>query len=875
MNFFLKNINKIIILFLFSLCTMVTFNTNASNAVNTERCKDVLHNVFVKVNKKVMDSRTEEGGREQHLDSLFSFFEEEYKRGKDGNKSDLLDTDLGICFAVPLENDIAIKLIRMLYGENVNKPLVLYTSLWGKIWNQNLTLDTQKLNEETEFLNFIPNIIISFNNIVFYIAILLISFIYGKSVLSSLYERDPRKLKENGNNIRKIILGLSLIAPISIFGGFSLIQFIFIVLLIFSILLAKILWMFIVLSMNFSYMEKDVEEIIIEEGLVGNYVKPVLDNVMMHICDIKRREEFLSEKQYTFNNDIDRLNKNSYYGCLTSSAGYEMTSSLQSDLAFYPSEVMQGKYCAKKHQKIKENESYCGYIERPNLKSAKTEELRLIKSSAYHALGIEDTSYQNIMRGIAYDAMKINCITNGGDNKLNNKNSSFTCVKTNLSTGKYDFDSKTRLIQFNNKKIKKPAEKSKLMSDFYENNVEKLKEHFTKKIPELASVVALSKFKNDHIKDEVSSFISLYEKGFAMAGTIFYERVNLLLVDKAAVSSFKDVYNVYKPLDYFYLQDQSSNYSQNILKESEYPFMMSAFIKVLDVFPYLLNYSEGVINYSLKEKMKSKGDSLLLNWTDISKGNTQCMEDYQKCNLVAINPFLDLMDTGQQMMYEGVFMQLGVVAISKIFTYMTGSGNGITGLISQLFEFIESLLKIYIFIGFFFSILIPFIPFFIYASLIFAWIVQTLKVILSAQLLSILFIIPSEGQEGKEIQIFKLMLKTALQPLLLLTGFLVCIMMANISITLVNVWLSIIQDTLGLNEPTTTILSFLNNVIGVIMYAFFVVFAIIKSTEAISVIPKSMSSWLGIEIEEDKMFAKLQENIESFILPYLKKPGIF
>ena len=95
-------------------------------------------------------------------------------------------------------------------------------------------------------------------------------------------------------------------------------------------------------------------------------------------------------------------------------------------------------------------------------------------------------------------------------------------------------------------------------------------------------------------------------------------------------------------------------------------------------------------------------------------------------------------------------------------------------------------------------------------------------------------------------------------------------MLANISITLINVWLSIIQDTLGLNNGSGMLINLLNNVIGIIMYAVFITLAVVKSAEAIAVIPKSMSKWLDIEIEEEKAFSKVQELIEAHIIPKLK-----
>jgi conjugal transfer/type IV secretion protein DotA/TraY len=852
----LSKIKKKTILTLTLLVLTSTLSVNASS-INTEKCKETLKSVFEEVNANVIDSRTVEG-REQHLDSLFSILKSEYNSEKSGAR-------LSSCFAVPLENDVAIKLIRMLYGENINKPLKLYASVWSTIWDKEVIVDEALLNEDTDFLNFIPDLIVSFNKIIFSIAVLLIAFIYGRSILQVLYEKDPKKLKNNAKNISKIVMGLSLIAPIAIFGDYSLIQFIFIMLIIFSILVAKVLWMLIVLSMNFSYMEKDITELVIEEGVMESYIKPLLDNVMIHACDIKRREEFLGEIQYQFNNEMTFLKENKYYQCLSSPATSDMFQTIQQENSHYPYEIMKGKYCAIKHQKIKVNETYCGNIKTAKRYRNSDPAISDLKEKAYKAMGIEDTVFQNKLREIAYETLILDCKTNGS-NKINAKNADFVCPSLQLNSGKYNYDIKTDLIKFESSKTVEPLEIDSMYDSYAAKYIPELTEILKNKIPELASVVAQSKLKRDSTAEEIESFISLYEKGFAMAGTIFYERVNLLLVDREAVRTFKGVYDVYQPTGYFYMS------LNNVLVETRESTILRGLLSLVSELPLLSDAAA----YGTDTYLASTSENQFLkSWSDISSNQTNCIEDYQKCKLVAINPFLDLMDAGQEMMQDGLYMQIGVTIFNKIFSFVT-SGNGVSGLVSQLLDFVSELLFLYTFVGFFFAILIPFIPFFIYASLIFGWIVQTLKVLLSSQLLSIYFIIPDEKEDfaGNESKIYKLLLKTALQPLLLLTGFLVSIMLANISITLINVWLSIIQETMGLNEEVTSVLTLLQNIIGVVMYAVFVTLAIIKSTEAISIIPKSMSKWLDIEIEEEKTFSHLKQIVEQHVVPHIKMSSI-
>jgi len=187
-----KKISKV---FMVLIVSLTSISINAAS-INTEKCKDSLEQIFTIVNQEVIDSRTVEG-REKHLDALFNLMKNEYS-GK--NKQDSRFAD---CFAVPLENDVAIKLIRMLYGENVNQPIGIYASIWGFIWDRDVTVNYDKLDEDTDFLNFIPDLIISFNKIVFSVVVFLVAIIYGKTIFKFLIERDPRKLKNNAKKYRK------------------------------------------------------------------------------------------------------------------------------------------------------------------------------------------------------------------------------------------------------------------------------------------------------------------------------------------------------------------------------------------------------------------------------------------------------------------------------------------------------------------------------------------------------------------------------------------------------------------------------------------------------------------------------------------------
>jgi len=858
-----KKISKV---FMVLIVSLTSISINAAS-INTEKCKDSLEQIFTIVNQEVIDSRTVEG-REKHLDALFNLMKNEYS-GK--NKQDSRFAD---CFAVPLENDVAIKLIRMLYGENVNQPIGIYASIWGFIWDRDVTVNYDKLDEDTDFLNFIPDLIISFNKIVFSVVVFLVAIIYGKTIFKFLIERDPRKLKNNAKNIGKIVLGLTLVAPMELLGEYSLIQFAFLMLIIFAILIAKVLWLLIVLSMNFSYMEKDVTELIIEEGVISDYIQPILDNAMIHSCDIEMREKFLNEVSYEFENNIALLKQNDYYTCLTSGLTSLASEALYSETSFIPKQIMIGQYCAIKYQKIKLGDPYCGAILRPKWINYKHEDIKELKNKAYSALGIEEDSYQDIMREIGYQTLVLSCNKNG-NNVIDTKNNKFECAKLDYKTGNYLYEESTNLIKFNNIKVSEPEKIDSDYNDYSNIYKNKIKEHFNLRMPELAKVVADSKFRQKSVNEEIESFISLYEKGFAMAGTIFYERVNLLLVDREAVRAFKNVYKVNKPSGYFYkVVDGVIAAGGNIApQETEKSLLLSITMKTLRAFPSLMDYAGDLVEAYVDAKHE---DSLLKTWSEISKTQSTCMSDYQTCKLVAINPFLDLMDSGQEMMFEGILWQLGIKAVNKIFSFITSDDNGLVGLVSQLLEFIGQLFFLYSLVGFFFAILLPFIPFFIYAGLIFGWIVQTLKILLTSQLLSIYFVIPNDKEDfaGQEVKIYKLIIKTALQPLLLLTGFLVCIMLANISITLINVWLSSIQGTIGLDENATSIMSVLHNIIGIVMYAVFVTLAVIKSTEAIAAVPKSMSSWLDIEIEEDKAFTQVRQIIENYVFPHIKMSSI-
>lgn len=359
-----------------------------------------------------------------------------------------------------------------------------------------------------------------------------------------------------------------------------------------------------------------------------------------------------------------------------------------------------------------------------------------------------------------------------------------------------------------------------------------------------------------------------------MAGSVFYEKIDYITPNYDTIKSFEKAYSVDSTIDGATREDRKKlegkggGLSTSQISDISY---RSAYILLKDIL-------DGDLEEFLagKEESEKQKKSILIGIGELVNSKTSCVVDFKTCHINSINPFLDLMHYGNDMIVKGTYARLVVGAVTygynKWFSEAISEEKYAANRGNEILDFIGTIVSIYLLVGFFFAILLPFIPFFTFAALFFGWIIQTFKVIMSSQILSLYFLIPDQNEDiaGKEKKIYKLLIKTALTPLFLLTGFVVTLIIANVSISLINVWLSIMLNNLNLHPEMGTVLGIINGIIGVLIYAVLVTFAILKANEAIAGIPKAISQWLDLELEEEKAFNQLKGLVESHILPHMK-----
>lgn len=858
----MKNYFKIIITTIFIFFSL---NINASEGINASECNQKIKNIFQEIkldfDEKEPDAAIRENLTEKVFDKILGDAETL------NEKRDNLAINLGSCLASPIEKDIAIKILRILYGEVLNNPIKIISGIWGSFWDKDMEVDVDRLNNSTDIINVVPDLIKSYNNIIFIVALLIFSVVYGKELLSLLNKENTKTLQFLGKNTLRILTGFSMIAPLPLFEGYSLIQFIFIIMLILSVLLAKILWLFILLSINFSYFEKDLAEIVEQQQVKESFQNSISSNIMMHYCDIVKREKYLEKDLEEFNNKKSLLDQNEYYQCL------KTQSPVIDDTKFIPKQISIGQQCSIDHKEYYTSSLYyCGFIENfsqipTNKGNPDLNDEAKIQREVYRELGIESDEFQGKLREIALSFRSYVCRLNG-NNIIDPASSPFKCPI--LNGKEYEYNIETDYIVFNNQKFTNEDQRRDELNRIANDAKIDLEAYIDQKIDRIVLDFLAEDEANDENseleKKKLENFITLYEKGFAMAGSVFYEKIDYIQPSYHLIEQFKKSYIVDTTVQVPLIEDRTK------LENLETGLNTG---QVVDI-----DYETVVIlanTWWNDELLADKENrSIMIGIGELVNSKTSCVVDFRECHVNSINPFLDLMHYGNEMVIFGTYARLAVGAVemfyNRIFSEAVENENYAANRGNDLLGFIGNVLNIYIIVGYFFSVFLPFIPFFTFAALFFGWILQGFKVIFASQLLSLYFIVPDEREDfaGKEKKIYKLLIKTALTPLFLITGFVVTLILANISISLINVWLSIMLDNLNLYPNLTSILGILNGVIGVMIYAVLVTLAILKANEAIAGIPKAISSWLDIQIEEEKTFNQLKSLVETHIIPNMK-----
>ena len=175
------------------LLMFFSFSLNAET-VNANDCNDKIKNIFIQINNEFNESEVDASERESLTNKVFDNILGEGNSTLVEKKNNLRN-NLGSCFSSPLEKDVAIKILRILYGEVINNPVRIISVIWGDFWDTNVEFNEENFNKSTDIVNLIPEIIKSYNNVIFIIGLFLLSVIYSKELMSILNPDKSKSLK--------------------------------------------------------------------------------------------------------------------------------------------------------------------------------------------------------------------------------------------------------------------------------------------------------------------------------------------------------------------------------------------------------------------------------------------------------------------------------------------------------------------------------------------------------------------------------------------------------------------------------------------------------------------------------------------------------
>ena len=757
---------------------------------------------------------------------------------------------LNPCLKNVVESDVALKILRMLYGEVINIPISVSSQQFLRALNIKSEFNEEKFNEGSDILSYLPEIIGTFNYIIFTFAVFFVGLIYGSKFFKMMSVKGQSTTQHFAKNNLRVILGLSSILPLAFINNFTFIQFLFLSLIILGVMIAKILWLLMLFSLNFVTIESDITNIVETSDIGTSFVNQINSNIIIHFCDLQKRNDFL-EKDVLSDSYTD-LKSSNYYNCLINPNQYPYKNEKNNGI-YIPDQIKIGEFCAKKFEYISENEEYCGQIF-----TNEEQENNKIKSLAIKSLLVLTEDYQTKIRNLAYSFYKYECKLTAGDQKLESKKA-FRCPKIK-NDGSIEYNQELDKILFENESFLNQKQIDDFIKVEFPNKYVEINNDIENFIKNLSPALMNAEI----MGDTIDSLISSYKKGFLMAGNIFYERAKISNSVISIMESLKDIYTI-KTTEEFDLPNIGT-------------------INNAHIFLKLKRQGENAFIVPLTEIMDSKE-------------NSNCSLNYSDCYMSAINPFTKLMDNGNKMLSNGVGYLVATMGVKAVYNYfdleflmnnrnktkqekallkreIESNKSTIAKNMKEYLDFLASIIFIYIFIGVFFAFILPFIPFFIFASLVFSWFVQTFKILLLSGLLSLYMLIPNEkndGFAGKEDKIYKLFIKTALTPVLILCGFLITIVLANLGISILNIWFAIIIDYFSLKGNPENIMDYINSFIALGIYLFMVTKVVIKASESIAEFPVAVSKWLDIDIEDERVFNKIKGMFESYVVPSIGK----
>jgi conjugal transfer/type IV secretion protein DotA/TraY len=742
----------------------------------------------------------------------------------------IIENCTGDIFIYNLSN----KILYLLYGENVKKSLSMVSTIFN----------IDKIYFEEFFKNkgsqeLLSQVIITVTKVINYIAIILFAIVYikilflGQDKILKSGTVDSQFVK---NNI-KFFIGFSFLFPMEIFGGFSLIQSIVIFIIILATFLGNLVWISSIFLIELNSIaqvpEADINTYLESSEyrlLKDNIVENVYDNISSHICDIDSIEKSL-DRVLPLKNESTLFNSD-LYKCLNDD------NDIDKEYNKIPI-LNRSHYCLEENNLIKKDRVYCGSAVSVN------EELESLRESINFY-----TSYQDQIREISKNIFHLDCKQNNYSN-IEGTTSKFKCLVQDINFNyEYSNEKNSFLSIFKNESL------------IYSENLVIIQKNIDSLVNSVLQKLSLSLIEKVVDEEETSKMkdiiISSVKSGWLGSNSIYFSNTASpnLSIDGADFIGELFIYN-YK---------SNSIHTDQINSPSTFMDTSTKYKDILNNIS-LINpseeYNSGIFDsFNLRKIVigdeKSKKDCFI-NSDD-------------SCQRTNLNPFFNLIKNGQEMVfYSGVVIMVSN-GVSTALEFIDRNNkldpnkrNPININIINKFSF---LVKLIFFVGIFLSFILPLIPFFVFTSVVIGWIYNTIKTLISIQYLSLLFLIPDENEdfEGMESNFYKILISILIQPFFIVLGLVVSFVLIHFSVALVNGTFSIIMESLNVSKNPSTIMEYIENTVGLIIYLIITTLLVIKSCSAIYQIPKSIQKWFDLNVDnEEGMFQQLRGVAEKLV----------
>tara|TARA_B100002019_G_C21270887_1_gene602219 strand:+ start:969 stop:3530 length:2562 start_codon:yes stop_codon:yes gene_type:complete len=672
------------------------------------------------------------------------------------------------------------------------------------------------------------------------VAALIVGYVFGKKVLK--YQSGDFE-KEDTKDIMKIFTGITLVSPMPFLMGYSVIQFVLIIAISASVMLANVFFAFVQVML----ISAQIDSLAVGtsnnfEEFYGKNLSGIVeltdDLIKSDICLIKQVEDSLdaniSEPEILKNSrEVGFQTKPDFINCLIDEAAGD---EWQKTSGFNQGRITLHDYCVKNYnyyydmegekQTFFASESNCGsYANIPDIKENR-DVMSLVNSLRQTLEGITfsfaSEYYRNscLERNVGEIGKGFNC---GLFNSLGNyqlyldPQDGWKVSKAPGANEVSELEKSERLKEINEDVYLNVKNQAK---GFYQSIV-------TSDVMSSVESGVIEEYKERELRP-------IIKNGFIASSSIFLPKGLLRLFNSDDVSDS--------------IEDVKNRVEQTVL------------ITNYDISEDSEMYGTGLQYYFNKEEIEKQFDdsyefdvSRVLNIQEamsVMDSGESCITS-RDCDMSLATAMLNPLEL---YLYIGdnVFRYSSVVALtSNIYLSFVGADG--TG--SSIVKFIYYISLALTTFGVFSIYLLPMIPFFVFFSAILEWIYKIFKAPIFIQIYAIDYFIPDDGEDltndKKDGRIYKLLAEMLIIPLFLVIGVLVTFMVNFIALNILNYGIQIAM--LGFMSVSG------GGFFALFMFfAFYIVFVflaaavILKVSTSMMVVLKTVIQYLDLNGFDDK-----------------------